>query len=182
MTNDDYDKGEHVKETFAYFGRAYYMANVFETGLALAILHLDFLKETMEAIKRAGRRSFNQAKYEEAFDVFMERQHAQTLGNLIKRAQGLADMDMSLKRSLAEVKVRRDFLAHHFFRDRSTEFASRSGRDKMISELETAHGLFFSADRALSEFMGPHRKRLGLSDEIVEAQLAKYLKELAQDD
>ncbi len=32
---DDYNKSEHVKEVFAYFGCAYFMANAFEMGLAL---------------------------------------------------------------------------------------------------------------------------------------------------
>jgi hypothetical protein len=37
------DEGEHVKEVFAYFGRAYHYASVLETGLAIALLFAEFL-------------------------------------------------------------------------------------------------------------------------------------------
>jgi hypothetical protein len=47
----------------------------------------------METLKRHGRKGFDRAKYEAEFDAFMNRQHAQTLGNLIKRTEGLANMD-----------------------------------------------------------------------------------------
>jgi hypothetical protein len=182
MTSDNYDEGEHHKEVYAHFGLAYYMANVFETGLALAVLQLDFLTEVMESLKRQGRKGFDSVKYEADFDTFMNRQHAQTLGNLIKRVQGLADMDASLKDLIAEAKERRDFVAHHFFRERSEGFASRRGRDKMIVELQSARDLFSAADRAVTKFMEPRLNRLGMSNEIIEAHTAKYLHSLASDD
>jgi hypothetical protein len=180
----DYDKDEdeHVKEVFAYFGRAYYMANVFERGLALAVVQLDFLPEVMESLKRQGRKGFDGAQYKAEFDAFMNRQHAQTLGNLSKRVQELADMDVSLKDLIAEAKGRRNFVAHHFFYERAHEFASRRGRDKMIVELENARDLFEAANHALTKFIEPHINRLGLSNEIIEAYAAKYLQSLASDD
>ena len=157
------------------------MANVFETGLALAVVQLDFLTEVMETIKRQGRKDFDRVRYEADFDAFIDRQHAQTLGNLIKRAQGLVDMDVSLKDLIAEAKKRRDFVADHFFRERSEEFASRRGRDKMIVELESAHALFEAVDHALGTFTEPYRNQLGMSDEIINAHTAKYLQSLAGD-
>jgi hypothetical protein len=179
---DSYDKGEHVKEVFAYFGRAYYIANVFEAGLALAVVQLDFLTEVLETVKRTGLKSFDRTSYENEFDAFINRQHAQTLGNLIKRVQSLADMDMSLKDLIAEAKKRRDFVAHHFFRERSEAFVTRCGRDEMIHELEIAHELFFAADRALAKFMEPHLNRLGMNNTMIEAHTAKYLESLVIDE
>ena len=166
---------------YAHFGLAYYMANVFETGLALAVLQLDFLTEVMESLKRQGRKGFDRVKYEADFDAFMNRQHAQTPGNLIKRVQGLADMDASLKDLIAEAKERRDFVAHHFFRERSKGFASRRGRDKMIVELQSARDLFSAADRAATKFMEPRLNQLGMSNEIIQAHAAKC-HSLASDD
>jgi hypothetical protein len=40
LTDTTSDEGEHIKTVFAHFGRAYDMANVFETGLAIAICSL----------------------------------------------------------------------------------------------------------------------------------------------
>ena len=54
MIEEPYDKGDHIKSVFAYFGRAYYMANVFETGLAIALMQLDFLTDVMARLRRKG--------------------------------------------------------------------------------------------------------------------------------
>ena len=80
MTDATYDGDEHVKTVFAHFGRAYFMANVFETGLAIAIMQLEFLTGVAERIRREGRENFDQARYEADFDAFMDGQHAKTLG------------------------------------------------------------------------------------------------------
>ncbi|WP_330083374.1 hypothetical protein [Methylocystis iwaonis] len=182
MGGDGYDKGEHVKELFAYFGRAYYMANVFETGLALSVLHLDFLTEMAIKIKREGKDNFDRSAYEAKFDAFMSKQHAQTLGNLLKRLHELADVGADLQSVLSETKTSRDFIAHHFFRERADAFASRTGRDKMIEELESAHDLFKRADRALEEFMGPYLKRHGITKDLIEAETERHLRSLEAND
>lgn len=70
--SDDFDDGEQIKETFAYFGRAYYMANVFETGLAVAIMQLDFLVETRRRYIAERPTTFDRPKYEADFDAFMD--------------------------------------------------------------------------------------------------------------
>lgn len=85
MNDSTYDKGEHTKTVFAYFGRAYYMANVFETGLALAITQIDFLTGVMDRLKREGRSNFDRASYERDFDAFINRQHGKTRGSLLKQ-------------------------------------------------------------------------------------------------
>jgi hypothetical protein len=182
MTYDHYDEGDHNMEVYAYFGLAFYMANVFETNVAQAVLCLDFLTQTMETIKSQGGKGFDRARYTADFDAFMSRQHAQTLGKLIKRAQELVDMGASLKALIAEAKVQRDFLAHHFWRERAEWFASRRGRDNLIAELKKATGQFDAVDHALTKFMQPHYDQIGLTQEVFAANTAKYLQSLASDD
>jgi hypothetical protein len=80
----------------------------------------------------------------------MAKQHAQSLGNLLKRVQTLAIMDDRLKALIADAKARRDFLAHHFFRERAVEFNKRDGRDKMIAELSAARLVFEEVDTTLA--------------------------------
>lgn len=172
----DDETAEHSKETYAYFGLAFHAANVFEAGLAIAVLQLDFLTQTIDRLKREGRSSFDKAVYEAEFDTFMASQHALSLGNLIKRALSVAEIPAPPKDKIAEVKRRRDFLAHHFFRERDIEFLTRQGRDGMIAELEAARDLFAEADRALDDFMAPHRRRLGMTDEALAAQYAELLR------
>jgi hypothetical protein len=172
----DYDDGEHIKELFAYFGRAYYMANVFETGLAIAVLNLDFLTETANKIRQNGKTRFDRSAYEAEFDDFMNQQHAKTLGNLIKRLNELIEIGEPMKSLLSESKSKRDFFAHHFFRERSEAFVSRTGRDSMIEELERAHDLFKSADRALQELIEPYLERHGMTKELIEAETERFLR------
>ncbi len=182
MIEEPYDKGDHIKSVFAYFGRAYYMANVFETGLAIALMQLDFLTDVMARLRREGRANFDRARYEADFDAFMEQQHAQTLGGLLKRFEALAAVDPSVKKIISEAKAKRDFLAHHYFRERSDEFVNRAGRDQMIAELDEAAEIFSSADKALDAILEPVRNKLGIYAKDVEAKLAEYLRSNAMED
>jgi hypothetical protein len=43
---------------------------------------------------------------------------------------------------LTEALKKRNFLTHHFFRERAELFMSRHGREKMIQELERAQKIF----------------------------------------
>lgn len=147
-----YDEGEHVKEVFAHFGLAYYLAGVFEVGLTHALLTLDFLHKQADEIKRVGQCGFDRTKYEAEFDAFYAEQETKTLGKLVKRLHELSDTDDALRDLIAEAKERRDFLAHHFWRERSEEFIRRSGRDNMLAELQEAQQLFQNADRAILTF------------------------------
>jgi hypothetical protein len=182
LADETYDEGEHTKTVFAHFGRAYYMANVFETGLAIAIVQLEFLTGVAERIRREGRETFDRGRYEADFDAFTDGQHAKTLGNLLKRVSGLASLPAHLQTLVAEVKAKRDFLAHHYFRERAEQFASRRGRDRMIEELVAAMAVFDAADTALEAFLELHCSSLGLTKERFEARVAEYLKSLRDED
>ena len=122
MSAQPYDESEHCKQVYAYFGLAYFMAGVFESGLANAILQLDYLTQVAKDYRLKGRENFDRSAYEAAFDAFLTKQHTLSLGNLIKRVQALAEMGADLKAQIVEAKARRDFLAHHFFRARAVEF------------------------------------------------------------
>jgi|SRR5271166_657069 len=167
QAHDNYDKGEHIKEVFAYFGRAYYTANLFETGLAIAL-------------KREGVHSLD--RYETEFDTFMKKQHAQTLGNLLKRFEKHNTADTKLKTMLAEAKDKRDFIAHHYFRERAEEFATRVGRDSMIAELDASTTVFDEADEAIQAVVAPRLASIGVSVEHMESHIKRYVESFDTDD
>lgn len=169
-----YDDGEHVKEVFAYFGRAYYLAGVLETGLAIALMQCAFLTRVRDQYLADRGKSFDRAQYEAEFDRFMENQHAQTLGNLIKRVSALPEVSDALKHRLSEGKKRRDFLGHHYFRERAIEFSNRSGRDRMMAELQHDADMFEAIDRDLYDELAPIRDKLGMNSE----HFQKYLTEI----
>jgi hypothetical protein len=182
LADESYDEGEHSKTVFAHFGRAYYMANVFETGLAFAILQLEFLTGIKDRVEREGLSNFDRAGFQAAFDIFLDRQHSQTMGNLLKRVEGLTTLPERLGQLVADAKAKRDFLAHHYFRDRAEQFASRRGRDRMIEELDGAMAIFDAADKALEAFLEPLRNSLGMAGARFEASVEEYLKSLRDED
>lgn len=169
-----YDEGEHVKEVFAHFGRAYYEAGVLETGLAIALMQIDFLSRVRDQYLADRGKSFDRIQYEAEFDLFMENQHAQTLGNLIKRVSELPELSDDLKEKLRDAKKRRDFLGHHYFRERAVEFSNRIGRDKMIAELHNDGDMFEAIDRDLYAELAPVRVKLGMSGEKFQKYLAQF--------
>ncbi len=177
MSEEHYDEGLHHKEVYAHFGATYESANIFEYGLALAIMKLDYLTEWRKKSREEGRTNFDKSSYEAGFDVFMAKQHAQTLGNLITRVQNLAEMGPDLKAQILRAKERRDFLAHHFFRVRAFEFFKREGRDAMIAELVATRQLFDLADNALSDFIEPYQRKLGISKDWLAKEIPIFLKE-----
>jgi hypothetical protein len=111
--HDDYDEGEHVKELFAYFGRAYYMANVLEEGLGLALLQLHFLRLVRDEFIRNRGKGFDRAKFEADFDAFVHQHHALTFGNLLRKIEKQPEFDDALMARIKAAKQQRDFLGHH---------------------------------------------------------------------
>lgn len=168
-----YDEGEHVKEVFAYFGRAYYEAGVLETGLAIALMQIDFLGRVHDQYLADRGKSFDRTQYEAEFDRFMQSQHAQTLGNLIKRVSALPELSDNLKERLKDANKRRNFLGHHYFREMAVEFSNRVGRDKMIAELHNDGDIFEAIDRDLYAELAPIREKLEIGGEKFQKYLAQ---------
>lgn len=175
MSDGDYDEGEHVKEAFAYFGLAAYSASVVETGLAHALLHIEFLTEVQTQFLKNGKAGFNRAKYEADFDAFLEKQFSKTMGTLTKRIETVAGFDDALKRRITEAVARRNFLTHHYWREMAEPFATRIGRSKMISELQADSDCFEKLDEDIQAALKPTRQKLGIKDEWLEAHVQAHL-------
>jgi hypothetical protein len=171
----DYDEGEHVKETFAYFGRAYYEAGVLDSALALAILFIDFLP-TVKASYLQSKGTFDRPAYEAAFDKFLADQHAQTLGNLRKRLFQSSLLDDELKAAIDEAKKKRDFIAHHYFRERAIEFATRPGRDQMIAELDETGTYLQHVAEKIDAVIEKAQRDLGIDPKVIQDYSERFMK------
>lgn len=174
--NDDNldDDSWDIRETFAYFGRAFYTSSVFEVGLVHALLFGSFLKEVRNDFVADDGKSFDRARYEAEFDKFMSEHFAQTLGNILNRVKQLPHPEPGLIDRLVTAKKRRDFLVHHYWRERSVEFATANGRAQMRVELEHDTEMFLSLDREVDRAMKPSRENLGISDEMLESNFRKF--------
>jgi hypothetical protein len=67
-----------IRETFAFFGRAVYMASVLDVGLAHVLMHGQFMTKAREEYVATKGKNFDRKAYEAAFDKFMEDQFAQS--------------------------------------------------------------------------------------------------------
>lgn len=162
-----YDESEHCKEVYAHFGLAYYQSGVIESGIANALLYGEFLMGWKEQIDREGRAKFDRKRYETEFDAYLKNQFAQSLGNLITRLDRVYGIPEELKLIIAEGKKMRDHLAHHYFRERATDFVTRDGRDRMIAELSAMTDAFHDMDGRIQELTQPIKRKLGIREEAL---------------
>jgi len=164
MTEDD-----HVKEVYAHFGLAMYMAQVLEHGIVNAFVFLNLLPKT------EGKWSPDE------FEHYMNTEFEKTLGRLIGKLRTLTTIDNDFEDLLGNTLKKRNWLAHDYFRERAEEFMSSTGRNLMIKELQESRDLFKEADRQLDVIITPLMKKVGLTDEIVEEHLRK-MKQRANSD
>lgn len=165
--NEEYDEDEHVKAVYAYFGLAIYFSQVLEHGLVNALVFLDLLP------RRAGRPVPKEEWFKE-FDSFMDQHFETTLGKMIRSLKSVISVPDELESLLAAALKKRNFLAHHYFKERAAEFMTRTGRDEMISELHETRILFEQADDKLDKVVKPLRERFGLTDEQLEQHFENY--------
>ena len=131
----DNGTNEHVKTVYAQFGLALYLAQVLEHGLANALMFAELLP------RRAGK-PVPRKDWEAEFDEFMDQQFEQTLGRLVRGLRSATSVPADLEGLLTDALNTRNFLTHHFFRERAELFMSSDGREKMIQELERAQKAF----------------------------------------
>jgi hypothetical protein len=169
------EESEQTKETFAYFGRAFYMASVVETGLAHVLLQAEFLTSVRDEYVRTKGKGFDRKKYEADFDAFMEKNFAQTMGNLIRRIRNFPEFTEGLKARIIAAKERRDFLVHHYWRERAVSFFNSEGRAKMILELNADAEMFEGLDKDIQAAMKPIRQRLGINEDKIAAHVKEFM-------
>ena len=91
-------------------------------------------------------------------------------------------MDRELKERIANAKKRRDFLVHHFWRERSEEFATSHGRLKMVKELNRDAEDFELLNDDINEAVKPVREALGIKDEVLDAYTNQFIAEVKSRD
>ena len=156
MDNSD---GEHNKTVYAYFGLAIYASQVLEHGLVNALLVLDLIPKA-SAIATPET-------WADKVDSFYETEFKRTLGSLVRRLRDVTTVSNELEELLRRALEKRNWLSHHYFRERAMEFLSVTGRDQMITELEEVRELFDAADKALDAVMKPIRQQYGYTDELL---------------
>lgn len=163
------DKSEHIKEVYAHFGLAMYMAQVLEHGIVNAFIFLELLPKTK------GKWSPDE------FESYLDSEFDKTLGRLIGKLRKLTSIDNNLESLLDLALKKRNWLVHHYFRERAAELLSTSGRNSMILELLQSRDLFKETDEKLEAVITPLMNQVGLTTDKLEEHLKKF-KEKAKAD
>jgi hypothetical protein len=152
-----YDADEHCKAVYAHFGLAIYLAQCLEHGLAIALVYLNLIPGHAGSGK-------DRDEWSTTCDAFMGRRFQEPLGPMIEGVRRVTKVPPDLEVVLADALRKRNWLVHHYFRERATDFMNAAGRDRMIRELEEAQTLSSSADRALDRMLKPVREKYGITD------------------
>lgn len=165
------DESEQLKELYAHMGAAMSCAADLEVGLIHALLALDFLNGYAEKIRREGIRNFDRPTYEREFDIFFADHHTLPMGALIKRFERFAASENKLVNQLHDVLKTRNFLTHHFFRERAATILNWNGRTSMIEELRKAQSVMHEALEGIENFVVPVRRRLHFDEKAISAHV-----------
>ena len=125
-------ESEHIREVYAHFGLAMYMAQCLERGLAV----------TLATRYGPGPTKISRTQYDE----LLEKLFSRTLGQLVKEIGRLAELNANERDQLQEALSKRNWLAHRYFWERTIDLVSESGRASMIKELQEATDSFQALD------------------------------------
>jgi len=160
----------HHKEVYAYFGLAIYQAQVLEHGIVNALVYCDLIPNKAKTVK-------SKEEWAALFDTFMDGHFEKTLGKMIRTLKTTFPITTELESKLAESLKLRNFLAHHYFKDRIHLFLSYEGREQMIRELSRAHEQFENTDSELEALIKPIREKHGFTDRVLQMAYDDFLNE-----
>jgi len=135
-----------------------YFAQVLEHELANALVWLEFIPDARTQ------------QQEKDLESYYEVNFAKTLGRLIKSLKRVSALPEELEASLQQAIETRNFLTHHYFREREPQISS--GRyEELIVELEAMRAELERTDHLLSALTRPIRESYGLTDAVIQKEV-----------
>ena len=147
------------KDVFAHFGLAAYHAQCFEMEMGNFLI----------VIRRLTEKDITLTDLER----FEEANRRKTMGSLLTEVRKVVAFEDSAEDAVNDALSKRNFLAHHFFREHAVDFMSHTGREKMIAELQEMSETFLIADTVAKSVSKAAAKVLGITDELVDQEFAK---------
>ena len=149
------------KELYAFFGLAFYKANVLEHGvmnLAVALMAEGNLGITVDDVNHLY----------ESFET-------KTFGQVVRVAKERYKFSDEFSRDLDKALEYRNHLAHGFFREHDIDHMGASGRRKMIDELVTIWTHIAKVDKVMDEYWMSAWAKYGISKDWIEKQMKDYV-------
>lgn len=148
-----------VREMYARFGLAYYHSEVLHRGLCIILAMSDLPRRDLITRPRVEEHLAH------AFSL--------TLGDVITELDGNIPAKYSTR--LADVREKRNFLAHHFWFDRAHLMFRADHIRGLIDELDGYTEIFSRLDEETSAWFHARQTELGLTDDILQDCLAHIL-------
>lgn len=167
------EESDHVKEVYAHFGIAMYLAQCVEQSLILLLVFHEFFPKNIKE-KTYDNSELWAAKYDKYNDLVSSK----TMGRLLGAVRGL---EVLTEFQIEELKIaldKRNWLAHHYFSKRSMHFMSQEGRDSMIKELEECRDFLGGIDNSLMHEISSLNEKYGFSEEALEEIKQEMLTEV----
>lgn len=166
MTKHEVPKAEsaEAKEVFAFFGLAFYAANLLEVGvinLAVALLRRNVSGITTEDIDNLYA----------SFDN-------KTFGQVLKLAEKEIKFPKDVSEKLKTALSQRNHLAHAYFKDNDVNFISHEGRTRMIEQLRKTIHEMNVLDDAMDVYFVEAWESLGISREQIEKEVSQRMEAL----
>lgn len=130
------DESYQMREVYAHFGVAVYMAQVLEHGV------INLLAVT---------RVMSLASSQEEYDKLVGKKFKDTLGNLAKELKSVALNDEKFIDDLARLVQVRNHLVHNYWREKIQLTMTPQGRNRLIEELSEIHASFSAFDKRLDD-------------------------------
>jgi hypothetical protein len=154
-----------IKEVYARFGLAYYLSECLHRELANGLVMLTFSDPTHITRPRL------EEKFARAFSM--------TFGQVVKDLDSLLPTDTIQKLHLALQK--RNFLAHHFWYERSHLMVTNEGLASMVEELAECAKSFQEVDREVTSYCRPHVHALGITEDHLNEAFQEILQGIPPD-
>lgn len=158
---DQHKDEDKIREVYARYGLAMYMAQCIERGLGVLLA----------GAWGPGPSRIGKTEYEKLLGWSFR----QALGGLIRKVRQQVSVDDDLEAQLADALNKRNWLAHRYFWDRSVQFCSPDSLDLMIVELQEIVDAFELLDGRLRSLSEKWLKELGVADEQLQAGLRDLL-------
>jgi hypothetical protein len=141
------------KEIYAYFG--------------LTMFHVQCLERTLSMLSATVYNSNANRITRSQFDSLLEANFEKTLGQLINNIKRSVDLPDGFENKLADALKKRNFLAHHYFWERSLKFGHKQGQEEMIGELSKACVYFEELDQELEIILRKWMDSRGINEESI---------------
>lgn len=160
----DYDD---PKERWAFFGLAFYRANVLERGIVnLAV-----------GLHSRGIPGVSRNQVDALYDSF----NSKTFGQLLRVAKQQFNFSQDLADELSRSLELRNYFAHSFFVSHDIDLLSEQGKRKMIDELVSIAKFLKQVDRKVDPIWMSAWEHLGVTKDWVAKQMDRYVQERQRD-